>query len=52
MAHDQEVQTRHRILDGYKQFASYYIKKKIENKGSQMGHTKKIFKKIKDSLTV
>jgi hypothetical protein len=25
--------------------ASYYIKRKIENKGSQMGHTKKIFKK-------
>jgi hypothetical protein len=32
-----------RILDGCKQFASNYIKRKIENKGSQMGHTKKIF---------
>jgi hypothetical protein len=30
-----------RILDGCKRFASYYIKEKIENKGSQMGHTKK-----------
>jgi hypothetical protein len=34
-----------RIMDGCKQFASYYIKRKIENKGSQMGHTKKVFKK-------
>ena len=34
-----------RILDGCKQIASYYIKRKIENKGSEMGHTKKIFKK-------
>jgi hypothetical protein len=34
-----------RILDGSKRFDSYYIKEKIENKGSQMGHTKKIFKK-------
>jgi hypothetical protein len=25
--------------------ASYYIERKIENKGSQMGHTKKIKKK-------
>ncbi len=32
---------RQRILDGCKQFASYYIKEKLENKGSQMGHTKK-----------
>jgi hypothetical protein len=32
-----------RILDGCKRFASYYIKGKIENKGSQMGHTKIIF---------
>jgi hypothetical protein len=30
-----------RILDGCKRFASYYMKRKIENKGSQMGHTKK-----------
>ncbi len=29
------------ILDGCKRFASYYIKRKIKNKGSQMGHTKK-----------
>ncbi len=34
-----------RILDGCKRFASYYIKEKLKNKGSQMGHTKKIFKK-------
>jgi hypothetical protein len=34
-----------RILDGCKRFASYYIKRKIENKGSQMGHTKKNIKK-------
>jgi hypothetical protein len=31
----------HRILYKSKQFASYYIKEKFENKGSQMGHTKK-----------
>jgi hypothetical protein len=42
-----------RILDGCKQFASYYIKRKIENKGSQMGHTKKIFlKKFEQSQAV
>jgi hypothetical protein len=29
------------VLDGCKRFASYYIKRKIENKGSQMGHNKK-----------
>ena len=34
----------HRILDGSKQIASYYIKEKIE-KCSQMGHTKNILKK-------
>jgi hypothetical protein len=34
-----------RILDGCKRFASCYIKEKLKNKGSQMGHTKKIFKK-------
>ncbi len=33
----------YRILDGCQWFASYYINRKIENKGSQMGHTKKIF---------
>jgi hypothetical protein len=27
--------------------ASYYIQENNENKGSQMGHTKKIFKKKK-----
>jgi hypothetical protein len=27
--------------------ASYYIHENNENKGSQMGHTKKIFKKLK-----
>jgi hypothetical protein len=37
-------ESRH-ILDGCKQFASYYIKEKIENKGSQMGHTKKKYLK-------
>jgi hypothetical protein len=35
-------------------FASYYLKKKkIENKGSQMGHTKKIFlKRLKSTFGV
>jgi len=45
MAHDQEVVSSTPapyILDGCKRFASYYIEEKIENKGSQMGHTKKI----------
>jgi hypothetical protein len=28
-------------------YASYYIQENNENKGSQMGHTKKIFKKKK-----
>jgi hypothetical protein len=32
------------MLDGCKQFARYYIKEKIENKGSQIGHTKTILK--------
>jgi bacteriorhodopsin len=32
-------------MDGWKLIASYYIKEKFENKGSQMGNTKKIFKK-------
>ncbi len=35
-----------RILDGCKRFASYYTRK-IENKGSEMGHTKKQLKKKK-----
>ncbi len=34
-----------RILDGCKRFASYYIKEKLKNKGSQMGHTKKKYLK-------
>ena len=34
-----------RRMDGWKLIASYYIKEKFENKGSQMGNTKKIFKK-------
>jgi hypothetical protein len=38
--------TQHHILDGCKQFASYNIKEKIESKGSQMGHTKKLFRKV------
>ncbi len=33
-----------RILDGCKQFASYYIKEQFENKDIQMGHTKKYLK--------
>jgi hypothetical protein len=32
-------------MDGCKQIASHYIKEKIENKGSQMGHTKKKYLK-------
>jgi hypothetical protein len=47
MAHDQEIgcwfKPRHRRMD-VSNNASYYIKK-IENKGSQMGHTKKIILK-------
>ncbi len=39
-----------RILDGFKRFASYYIKRKIENKCSQMGHTKKNIKKKKKKI--
>jgi hypothetical protein len=49
MAHDQEIVgsnpgTKYRmdVSD-----ASYYIIEKLKNKGSQMGHTKKIFKKKK-----
>ncbi len=41
---------QHRLLDECKRFASYYIKEKLENKGSKMGHTKKIFKKIKKKI--
>jgi hypothetical protein len=42
MAHDQEVVG---LNPGCKRFASYYIKRKIEIKGSQMGHTKKKYLK-------
>ncbi len=38
------------ILDGCKRFASYYIKRKIKNKGSQMRHTKKKKYKKKKNL--
>ncbi len=38
---------RHRILIECKQFASYNIEEKFENKGSQMRHTKRILKKPK-----
>jgi hypothetical protein len=43
-------ESRRRILDGVSE-ASYYIEK--GNKGSQMGHTKKIFKKkVKSDFTI
>jgi hypothetical protein len=46
MAHDQEV-VGSNPGTVYWMDASYYIKiKKMENKGSQMGHTKKIFRII------
>jgi hypothetical protein len=32
--------------------ASYYIQENNENKGSRMGHTKKIFKKKKKKNTI
>jgi hypothetical protein len=44
MAHDQEVVGSNPSTVNWMDVsddASYYIKKKIENKGSQMGHTKK-----------
>jgi hypothetical protein len=41
-------ESRHRILDGVSE-PSYYIEK--GNKGSQMGHTKKIFK-IKNKIKI
>ena len=37
---------RHRILDGCKTFASYYIKEKLKIKVAEWGTPKKIFKKI------
>ena len=38
------------IMDGCKRFASYYIKRKIENKGNQMGHKEKKILKEKKSF--
>ncbi len=53
MAHDQEIVGSNPgtvywmdVSDD----ASYYIKRKIENKGSQMRHIKKIFKKKKKKI--
>jgi hypothetical protein len=40
MAYDQFVvgsKPWHHIWDGCRRFASYYVKRKTENKGSQMG---------------
>ncbi len=53
MAHDQEVVgsnpgTIYQM--DVRDNASYYIKRKYENKGSQVGQTKKIFKKKKKKL--
>ncbi len=47
MAHDQEIVGSNPDIVYWMDLsnASYYIKRKIKNKGSQMGHTKKIFKK-------
>jgi hypothetical protein len=47
-AHDQEVMSSNPgtvYWMDVRDNAIYYIKRKIENKGSQMGHTKKIFLK-------
>jgi hypothetical protein len=46
MAHDQEIVGSNPGTVYWMDVsdASYYIIEKIENKGSQMGHTKKIFK--------
>ncbi len=43
MAHDQEIVGSNPGIVYWMDLsdASYYIKRKIENKGSQMGHTKK-----------
>jgi hypothetical protein len=46
MAHDQEIMGSNPCTVYWMDVsdASYYNKRKIENKGSQMGHTKKYFK--------
>jgi hypothetical protein len=41
VAREEGSRQRGSGLDGCKQFGSYYIKEKFENKGSQTGHTKK-----------
>ena len=48
MAHDQEIVGSNPGTVYWMDVsdASYYIIENIENKGSQMGHTKKIFKKV------
>jgi hypothetical protein len=46
MAHDQEVMSLNPGTIYWMDVstnASYYVREKIENKGSQMGHTKKKF---------
>jgi len=48
MAHDQEVVSSNPGTVNWMDVsddASYYIKRKFKNKGSQMGHTIKIFEK-------
>ena len=48
MAHDREVMGLNPGTVYWMDVsnASYYIKRKFENKGSQMGHTKKLKKKF------
>jgi hypothetical protein len=49
VAHDQEVVGSNPgtvYWMDVSNYASYSIKRKIENKGSQMGHTKRISKKV------
>jgi hypothetical protein len=44
MAHDQEVVGSNPKTVYWMDVSDYYyIKEKLENKGNQMGHTKKIF---------
>ncbi len=52
MAHDQEVVGSNPGTVYWMDVsdASYYIQENNENKGSRMGHTKKIFKKKRVSL--
>jgi hypothetical protein len=47
MAHDQEIVNSNPGTEYWMDVsdASYYIKRKIENKGIQMGHTKIYLKK-------